>query len=645
MSKRRRTIGCIVALAASALAGLATFADRGDEQRRAEGTYRSPCALAYSPDGGTLAVGDVTARALVLIDPAAEKVTAEIALAGEPMGLGWGADGTLYVSESGASSVAEVDVSAKKITRRFAVGRYPGAVAVLPQANVLLVTDWGLNLLNVIDLDRGKVARRIPVVREPRSLAVTPDESLAVVGNLLPAGEATEADQACEISLVDLGKGELAANVKLPPGSINLRGVAVSPDGKWAYAVHALGRFTLPTTQLERGWVNTNALSIIDLAKREHYATCLLDRLTEGAADPWGCRISPDGKTLWTSLAGVHELCRVHLANLHLLLEGKDLPEEPDAERRPRRRRKLSEVWRQIKKDPDARAILVNDLAALYASRLSVRTDAGCKGPRGLSLSPDGRRVAAAGYFSGEVVLMDTGGESEAMRISLGREPAPDARRRGEQLFHDGTCAFQHWLSCATCHPDGRVDGLNWDLLNDGIGNPKNTRSLLWSHKTPPVMSLGVRSSYAVASEAGFRFILFREPREAEVDAVKAYLGSLEPAISPYREPDGSLTAEARKGKTLFESDAAGCARCHPAPLFTDLKRYDVGTKHALDRAARFDTPTLVELWRTGPYLHDGSAATLREVLTKHNKGDGHGKTSHLSEQEIDALVEYLRSL
>jgi cytochrome c peroxidase len=58
-----------------------------------------------------------------------------------------------------------------------------------------------------------------------------------------------------------------------------------------------------------------------------------------------------------------------------------------------------------------------------------------------------------------------------------------------------------------------------------------------------------------------------------------------------------------------------------------------------------FDTPTLKEIWRTAPYLYNGSAVTMKEVLTKFNKNDKHGKTSQMSEQEIEALAEYVLSL
>jgi hypothetical protein len=80
--------------------------------------------------------------------------------------------------------------------------------------------------------------------------------------------------------------------------------------------------------------------------------------------------------------------------------------------------------------------------------------------------------------------------------------------------------------------------------------------------------------------------------------------------------------------------------------LFTDLHPYDVGTRAPFDKPTdKFDTPTLIELWRTAPCLHDGSAATVREVVTTRNPYDQHGKTSGLSKQEVEDLCAYLLSL
>ena len=100
----------------------------------------------------------------------------------------------------------------------------------------------------------------------------------------------------------------------------------------------------------------------------------------------------------------------------------------------------------------------------------------------------------------------------------------------------------------------------------------------------------------------------------------------------------------AERGKAVFVR--AGCSSCHPPGLFTDLHQYDVGTRRGFDRPAdKFDTPALIELWRTATYLHDGSAATVRDVLTTRNPQDRHGKTSNLTGQEIDDICAYLLSL
>jgi cytochrome c peroxidase len=218
--------------------------------------------------------------------------------------------------------------------------------------------------------------------------------------------------------------------------------------------------------------------------------------------------------------------------------------------------------------------------------------------------------------------------------------------RKGEFYFNDAGICFQGWQSCSTCHPgQARVDGLNWDLLNDGIGNPKNTKSMLLAHKTPPAMSMGVRDTAETAVRAGIQHILFTVQPEEVALAIDKYLKSLQPVPSPLLV-NGQFSDSARRGEKLFKDRQVGCAACHPPGLFTDLQTYDVGTRGRFDKPTdRFDTPTLVEGWRTAPYLHDGSAATMRDVLTASNPSDKHGKTSQLTPQQIDDLAAYLLSL
>jgi DNA-binding beta-propeller fold protein YncE len=627
-----------------AIAGLLAAGLAGSHAWAAE-PFHSAYGVAYSPDGKFLAATDTTGGAVAILNAADGKIVKQVPLKGSPCSLAW-AGNKLYVAQRGAFGVAEIDPEAGKVLRTIETGRYPVGLAAADKAKLLLVGDYGRNRVQIFDLESGKEKGSVETTSLPTGIAVNADQSVAAVTNLMPVGNATEATHSACLTLIDLKTLQKTADIKFTSGSTLMRGVVFSPDGKWAYVSHTLGRFTLPTTQLDRGWINTNALSVIDVANKQVYATVLLDRLTEGAADPWGLAIAKDGKTLWVTLSGVHQLGKLDLEKLHLLMDGKDLPKE-DAPPPGMAPRHLSAIWAQIKQDPTKRALLANDLAALYGAGLLIRTKLDCNGPRGIDLAGDGKKLAVAGYFTGNVLLVDADTGKSAGTTELGKQPAETTIRRGDVIFHDATFAFQHWLSCATCHPDGaRVDGLNWDLLNDGIGNPKNTRSLVWSPKTPPMMSLGVRANFDVASAAGFRFILFREPEPAELAAVKDYITSLDPDPSPFLTPDGKLSPKAQQGKAIFEDNKVGCQTCHPAPLYTDLKKYDVGTKGDLDRNDNvFYTPKLTELWRTAPYLHDGSAKDLREVIVDRNKKDVHGVTSKLTKEQVDALIEYLLSL
>ncbi|MBM4017978.1 MAG: hypothetical protein FJ288_06550 [Planctomycetes bacterium] len=646
---KRRVLVLLSVAVFGALVAAALWVSAGEPARRSLGaggpgkeTWRSPQEVRFSPDGRFLAVCDGPAGTLTIIDAAAGQVAREVRLDGKPAGVAWSPDGKkVYVAEFGAGTVAEVDAAGAKVLRRMAVGPRPVGVALAPRRQLLIACGGVTNDVSVVDLASGKEKGRVRTPREPYFAAVVPDESLAVVGNLLPLGSAADPQTSACVSLIDLAAMKPVADIRLPGGSTAARGIAISPDGKWAYIVHTVGRTTLPTTQLERGWVNTNAFSIIDLGAKAVEATLLLDRLSEGAADPWGAVLSKDAGTLWVSLAGVHQVARVDLGGLHALLKGEAPPSAAGAPARY-----LPDTWAEIKKDPARKKFLVNDLAALYAAGLLARTPVDGKGPRGIDLAPDGSRLAVAMYFSGTVLLADPQTGKVTAKVRLGPDGEDNIARRGQRIFHDANYCFQHWLSCATCHPeDGRADGLNWDLLNDGLGNPKNARSLVWSHRTPPTMSHGVRATMEVAVVAGFRHIQFYEPEADELQAVQAYLRTLEPLPSPYLEAKGELSEAAKRGRKVFESPGTGCSTCHPAPLFTDLAIYNVGTRRPLDQGDEFDTPTLVELYRTGPYLHNGEAVTLEELFTKFNEKGAHGTTKDLSKQELADLVAYLLSL
>ncbi len=628
------TLG-LLALASSALLGSHSYSER-------EPTWHSPYQVVFSPDGTTVAASDRTAASLWLVDAAEKRVVHRIALHGEPTGVAWAADGQrVYVSEFGAGTVAVLDPVEGQVLRRFGVGKHPEGLALAGKRNLLLVANATTHNVSLVDLENGRERARIDVPREPHHIAVTPDESLAVVGNLLPAGRANQPDSASVISILDLEGAVYLGDVRLPPGSTAVRQIAISNDGHFAYVTHVLGRTSVPSTQLERGWVNTNALTILDLRTHTRYATVLLDNPVRGAADPWGIALTPDGKTLWVSLSGVHEVAKLDMERLATYLSG-GLPDgHPLA--RPNNHG-TDNVWLRIKQDPKARATLANDLAALTSADLIERIPVAGKGPRGLALSPNGDLLATACYFTGEILFLDAASGKPVSSVQLGEAMEPDQERLGEMIFHDATKCFQHWLSCATCHPnDGRVDGLNWDQTQDGIGNPKNNKSLLHAQHTPPMGWRAMRENMEVGVQAGFSFLM-RQPEPGEVEAVQAYIRSLQPLPSPYLNEELELTDAAKRGREVFMSEETRCSKCHSGIHYTDLSAHDVGTRGRLDRSNKFDTPGLIELYRTGPYLHDGSAATLREVFVECNQENRHSR-SPLTSQQIDDLVAYLLSL
>ena len=90
----------------------------------------------------------------------------------------------------------------------------------------------------------------------------------------------------------------------------------------------------------------------------------------------------------------------------------------------------------------------------------------------------------------------------------------------------------------------------------------------------------------------------------------------------------------------------AGCAQCHVPGIYSDRGSHDVGTYTPFDLSPLMRTPSLIEVWRTAPYLHDGSAETVRDVLTDRNPKDGrHGDVAKLTDRQIDDLCAYVLSL
>ena len=643
--------------------------------------YLSPIDLKPSPDGKTLFIADATGGQVLRFDVAKQVVQESWALgAASVNGLAVAADGkVVYAACDGYSGkVMALDAVTGKVLRQIPVGHTPMAPVLSPDGKTLYLLHRFNNEVVAIDLDNGKIVRRWPTAREPVALAMTPDGRRLFVLNLIPAGPssleyqvspvrdvaasleaaiqenerqaAEDPEQkvayqaviarlrsrltkvsaelkeketvanglivACEITVIETSSGffggSASTRLKLPNGSINARGICVSPDGRWVYATHQVGRYQAPTSQVTRGWINTNALSIID-AKSLTAETVLLDDLNKGAANPWGVVCTPDGSRLLVAHSGLLDISVIDRPALHAKLLA-------------------------FKGDKLGSLTFMSGLR----QRIRIPGEPPTPGARALAIIGD---QAWAGLYFREGLCKFSWNNADApqpVEVSLCRKHPLTSERRGEIFYHDAEVCLQQWQSCVSCHPDARSDGLNWDLLNDGIGNPKQSKSMLLSHQTPPTMATGIRPNAEVAVRAGVKYIQFGSRPECEYVDMDNYLKGLKPETSPHLV-DGKLSPAAQRGRQLF-SDRS-CIICHPLPLYTDMALHSVGTGTGAEADREYDTPSLIELWRTAPYLHDGRTDSVVDLILHHNVSGVRGKTTGMSRKQVEDLAEFLLSL
>lgn len=592
-------------------------------------SYLSPEYVAVAPDGKTIYVTAATAGKLLTFDGASAKPSGGWGLRCNPSGVAVAADGTVYVTGGGVDGLLLKLSPAGKVLGKVATGHTPLSPVVGRDGATVYVLNRFNNAVVAVDAATMKVTATVGALREPHAAVLGAGGKLLFVANHLPACKATDDVVAAAVSVIDTATFKVVKNVMLPNGSTGVRGIGASPDGKSVYVTHTFGRYQLPTTQLERGWMNTAGLSVFNGETGDYVNTALLDDVDLGAANPWGVAVSPDGKSLLVAHAGTREISVIDREAFHARLD------------KAAKNEKVTEVTKSAQDVP-------NDLSFLVTIRRRVKLPA--DGPRGIAVVGDA--VYAPLYFADELATFKLGDAvAKPVAVELGApvDLSKDRVRRGEMLWNDGSMCFQQWQSCASCHPDGRADGLNWDLVNDGIGNPKQTKNLVYSQYTPPTMVTGIRPDMEACNRKGMTHIQFVVRPEEDAVCIDEYVKSLKPVPSPYLV-DGSLSKAAKRGEKLFKK--AGCAECHPSGkagphgerLFTNLKKYNLELGTGNEEGREFDTTTLVETWRTAPYLYDGRAFTMEELLTTGNPKDTHGATKSLKSEEIKALAEYVLS-
>ncbi len=349
-----------------------------------------------------------------------------------------------------------------------------------------------------------------------------------------------------------------------------------------------------------------------------------------GFADPTDVACTPDGRYALVTSSGTDRVAVVDVQKLLALL------------------RRSSQYERE--------QVLPNHLGK--PSEFLVQHIATKDSPRGLVIAPDGKLAYVANSLDDSLTVIDLGRLEAAGRIDLGGPKEVIKARYGERVFHSANITFHRQFSCHSCHPDGHVDGLTYDIESDGIGlSPVDNRTLRGILDTAPFKWEGTNPS--LARQCGPRLAVFFtriQPFTPEqLSAVDYYITTILRPPNRYRALWAPLTPAQRRGKAVYERTTTNdgrvippegrCITCHPPPYYTSRRLADVGTRHAHDRQGRFDTPHLNNIYDSAPYLHNGMAFTLEEIWTVHNPDDRHGVTNDLTKDQLNDLIEYLKTL
>ena len=416
------------------------------------------------------------------------------------------------------STVVVLDAASGRTLAAIPAGHTAMGPALSPDGRQLYVCNRFDGDVSVIDMAALKEKSRIAAGREPVAAAVTPDGRGLLVARTCPTRGATGPSRATwrpQRAVIDTRTRE-ATEIGLPHGSSGVRGLCI--------ARRPAGPRHPPAGQLRDG--SFSRRRGLDRGQRgerhrpraaEAAADGRPGRERAGAGNPWDVVCTADGKWVGVSLAGTHEVA---------IIERSTLTGPDAASMSP-----MMGVW---------------PIYTSMGDSLWRRVKLPGKGPRGLAAA--GSKIYAAQYFSDTVAVVDLAAKNDApvAAIALGPPPRLTPQRRGQLLFHDATICYQQWLSCASCHPDGRADGLNWDLLNDGEGNPRTPRACCGPHRTPPAMWEGVRSDAEEAVRSGIRHILFADRPEGEAAAIDAYLESR--GRSPARTLSRAVSARRPNG-------------------------------------------------------------------------------------------------
>jgi len=592
--------------------------------------YNSPINLAVSKDGSRLYVVAQESNELITVDAEQNKVINKIEVGNLPHSVILSLDGQkAFVSNQWSDNVSVVDLNTSKVVDTLQTANGPAGLSLSANGKMLYAVNTYSSNVSVIDLETGEEQKRLDVGNNPTGIQLSPEKNLLFVtsrrANVVPYGEPVKTD----MTLINDSTARVIGYSTLESAHM-AENVAFTPSGDLAIVTLMRPKNLVPSIQVERGFMMNHGIGIFEQKKDGRIIQLLLDEPNAYFADPFDVIITPDGKKVFVSHAGVDCVSVLDMDSIRAILATST---------------------------PEILKAYENNLGV--SSRFVIKRIPTGANPKGLALSPDGKKLFVAEQLQDRISVISTESLETISTIDLGGPEEITVSRRGRRLFANAGHTFQNQYSCYTCHPDYHEDGLVYNMASKDMGrNLTNTQSLRDISKTAPFKWNG--KNQTVYKQDGIRFstVLTRTEQFSypDLDAITSFImtGIRYPPNLQYN-PTGELTEAQEKGKKIFERTvdnngkeipvANRCITCHPAPYFTNRMLRDVGTLAASDDSIRFDTPHLNNIYASPPYLHDGRAATLEEIWTKYSPNDSHGVANDLSKIELNEMIEYLKTL
>ncbi len=585
--------------------------------------YASPLEMLYSPDGARLYVlcqGDGQVRVL---DAKSYAPIKDIKVGRVPRGFSLSPRGDrLFVANSWDDTISVIDTKTLEVAATWAAGAEPSSAQEDRSGKRVFVANRISNDVAVLDAQTGTEEKRLAAGRGASYITQSPDGMKLYVTHVYPNATPHRTAPQSEITVIDTARAVVTDRIMLPYAAHSFH-IAFSRDGRLGVATGMHPKNLVPLAHLEHGGAFADTLTLFgaDVGKPVEVP---LDELERYAVRPFGIAITADKSRIFVTCGGSEAVIVI------------------DTQR----------LLRYVRTHAGPYAQDLSASGNYVVGRIPVGHD-----PRGVALTPDGTKLLVTNRLDDTISVIDTKTDRVTSTISLAGPKKISVLRSGEQTFYTARYSFQGQIGCANCHIDSTFDGLQWDLEPDGFGRDivdnrpiedvKDTEPYKWNGGNPNLPTeCGPRTEKYFWRSENYDDLTLTD--------LVVYIRSLPARPNRMRLPGRELTAPQERGRVLFtrEVDKFGnsiaetnrCVYCHSGVKGTDQKSFDVGTKKTTDNAGSLDTPQLTNIAITAPYLHDGSAATLEQIWTVFNPEDKHGRTNDLTKDELNDLIEYLRT-